>query len=154
MLSSMLIRMDEKIDVPVLASDFLPVYAHHDDAGADLRSVEEYVLAPGQRTLVRTGVKIALPAGYLAFVCPRSGLAVKNGVTVLNGPGVIDAGYRGEICVPLINLDPSETFTIHRGDRIAQMLIMPVQQANFCPVDSLDETERGEGGFGSTGVKE
>jgi dUTP pyrophosphatase len=128
-----------------------PVYAHAGDAGADLVSTEDLTLAPGQRAMVGTGVSIALPAGYVALVVPRSGLAAKHGITVVNTPGTVDAGYRGEIKVILLNTDATESYTITAGDRIAQLLILPVTRARFIPVDRLPGTERGDGGFGSTG---
>ena len=121
-------------------------------AGADLRTTEEVTLKPFQRALVPTGVAIALPAGYVALVHPRSGLAVKQGVTVLNAPGTIDAGYRGEIKVPLINLDPEHTVTFHPGDRIAQLVIQRYVEAKFIEAETLPGSDRAERGFGSTGV--
>ena len=136
------------------AAEQLPSYAQPGDAGADLRSAEALVLQPGERALVATGIRFALPDGYAAFVVPRSGLAVKHGISIVNSPGTIDAGYRGEIKVPLINLDPREAFEIAPGDRIAQLIVMPVSRARFAPVEALDESERGEGGFGSTGVRD
>ena len=136
------------------AAGQLPSYAQPGDAGADLRSAEALVLQPGERALVTTGIRFALPEGYAAFVVPRSGLAVKHGISIVNSPGTIDAGYRGEIKVPLINLDPREAFEIAPGDRIAQLIVMPVSRARFAPVEALDESERGEGGFGSTGVRD
>jgi len=129
---------------------FEPVYAKPGDAGCDLRSAEELVLKAGQRALVRTGVKIAMPDGYVGLVHPRSGLAVKHGITVLNAPGTIDAGYRGEIMVPLLNTS-AEDFVISRGDRIAQLLFQRVEIARFIPVEVLPESSRGETGFGSSG---
>jgi dUTP pyrophosphatase len=128
-----------------------PVYAHPGDAGADLVSTQDITLAPGQRATVGTGVSIALPAGYVALVVPRSGLAAKHGITVVNTPGTVDAGYRGEIKVILLNTDASDPYTIAIGDRIAQLLVLPVTRARFIPVDRLPGTERGVGGFGSTG---
>lgn len=128
-----------------------PAYAHPGDAGADLVSTEDITLAPGQRATVGTGVAIALPAGYVALVVPRSGLAAKHGITVVNTPGTVDAGYRGEIKVILLNTDATEPYTIAIGDRIAQLLVLPVTRARFIPVDRLPGTERGDGGFGSTG---
>ncbi len=128
----------------------LPAYATEGSAGLDLRAAVNAVLQPGARFLMPTGIAIALPPGHEAQVRPRSGLAVKNGVTVLNAPGTIDADYRGEIKVPLIN-HGHENFSITRGDRIAQMVIAPVTQAKVLEVTSLDETLRGEGGFGSSG---
>ncbi len=140
------------MDVPIIASH-VPVYAHPGDAGADLVSVEDVHLAPGERALVNTGVRIALPEGYAAFVVPRSGLAAKHGITIVNSPGTIDAGYRGEIKVALLNTDAREGFDIAVGDRIAQIILMPVPHARFIPVDALPESVRGEGGFGSTGYQ-
>ncbi|GAA2222175.1 dUTP diphosphatase [Herbiconiux moechotypicola] len=128
-----------------------PVYAHPGDAGADLLSTEGLTLAPGERRLVGTGVAIALPDGYAAFVVPRSGLAAKHGITVVNSPGTIDAGYRGEIKVVLLNTDSSVPYDIAVGDRIAQLIVMPVTRARFVPVETLPGSHRGEGGFGSTG---
>jgi dUTP pyrophosphatase len=140
----------ESVDIPIIASA-APVYAHPGDAGADLIAAEAVRLQPGHRALVGTGVRIALPDGYVAFVVPRSGLAVKHGITVLNTPGTVDAGYRGEIKVTLMNTDPSEPYDIAVGDRIAQLIVMPVPRARFIPVEVLPESARGEGGFGSTG---
>ena len=127
-------------------------YAHAGDAGADLITTEEVELKPFQRALVPTGVAIALPAGYVGLVHPRSGLAVKQGVTVVNAPGTIDAGYRGEIKVPLINLDPEHTVVFHPGDRIAQLVIQRYVEARFVPADTLPGSDRSTRGFGSTGV--
>lgn len=127
-------------------------YAHAGDAGADLRAAESFDLKPFERRLVPTGVAIALPAGYVALVHPRSGLAVKQGITVLNAPGTIDAGYRGEIKVPLINLDPEHTVTFHPGDRIAQLVIQRYVEAKFIEAETLPGSDRAERGFGSTGV--
>ncbi|CAB4843296.1 unannotated protein [freshwater metagenome] len=130
----------------------LPVYAKPGDAGADLCSSEDLVIAPGERALVPTGISIALPEGFAAFVHPRSGLAIKNGIGIVNSPGTIDAGYRGEIKVILINHDRSEEFVIKRGDRIAQLVVQRVESAQFVEVANLPESARGAGGFGSTGV--
>ncbi|RSX54152.1 deoxyuridine 5'-triphosphate nucleotidohydrolase [Bifidobacterium goeldii] len=127
-------------------------YAHAGDAGADLITTQEVELKPFQRALVPTGVAIALPAGYVGLVHPRSGLAVKQGVTVLNAPGTIDAGYRGEIKVPLINLDPEHTVVFHPGDRIAQLVIQRYVEARFVPAETLPGSDRSTRGFGSTGV--
>jgi len=138
------------VDVPIIAPD-VPVYAHPGDAGADLVSTEALRLGPGERALVPTGVRIALPDGYVAFVVPRSGLAAKHGITIVNAPGTVDAGYRGEIKVSLLNTDRESTFDIAAGDRIAQLIVMPVPRVRFLPVDTLPESTRGEGGFGSTG---
>ena len=143
--------MAESVEVLITAS-VLPNYAHPGDAGADLHSSEALVLAPGERALVGTGVAIALPDGYAAFVVPRSGLAVKHGITIVNAPGTVDAGYRGEIKVTLLNTDTSAAFPIAVGDRIAQLIIMPVVRASFIPVERLPGSQRGEGGFGSTGL--
>ena len=131
----------------------LPAYAHPGDAGADLTAAEDVLLGPGERALVRTGVAIALPAGYAAFVHPRSGLATRHGVTIVNAPGTVDAGYRGEIMVTLLNTDRAEPVSFRRGDRIAQLVIQPVARAVFHEVDVLPESVRGEGGFGSTGLR-
>ena len=142
------------MDVPVRQLDPdlpLPAYAHPGDAGADLVAAEDVVLAPGERRLVPTGIAIALPDGYVGLVHPRSGLAHRLGVTVLNAPGTVDAGYRGEIKVNLVNHDPAATVKISRGDRIAQLLVQRVERAAFRPVDELPETVRGAGGHGSTG---
>ena len=143
--------MPESVEVLITAAT-VPEYAHPGDAGADLHAAEAVVLAPGQRALVSTGVSIALPDGYAAFVVPRSGLAAKHGITVVNSPGTVDAGYRGEIKVTLLNTDPNEPFAIAVGDRIAQLIVMPVVRASFIQVDRLPGSQRGEGGFGSTGV--
>lgn len=143
-----------EIDVPLRALDPQlppPEYARPDDAGADLRAAEDVTLAPGERALVPTGVALAIPAGFAGFVHPRSGLAVRHGLSVVNAPGTIDAGYRGEVKVPLINLDPTEPVVLRRGDRIAQLVVQPVVQARFMAVDRLADSERGEAGFGSTG---
>ncbi len=131
----------------------MPQYAHADDAGADLRAAEARTIAPGHRALIGTGVAIALPDGYAAFVVPRSGLAAKRGITVVNSPGTIDAGYRGEIKITLLNTDLEEPFEVQVGDRIAQLIVMPVSRAVFTPVDELpSDSVRGAAGFGSTGV--
>jgi len=140
------------VDVPIIAPQ-VPVYAHPGDAGADLVSSESLRLEPGARALVGTGVRIALPDGYAAFVVPRSGLAAKHGITIVNAPGTIDAGYRGEIKVALLNTDAHEAYDITAGDRIAQLIVMPVPRVRFLPVDDLPDTARGEGGFGSTGYQ-
>jgi dUTP pyrophosphatase len=142
----------ETLDVPIIA-ERVPAYAHPGDAGADLHSSHALRLEPGQRALVGTGVSIALPDGYVAFVVPRSGLAAKHGLTIVNAPGTVDAGYRGEIKVALLNTDATEAYDIAAGDRIAQLVVMPVAQARFIPVDELPASTRGEGGFGSTGYQ-
>lgn len=128
-----------------------PSYAHPGDAGADLRAREDVVLQPGERRMVPTGVSIALPFGYVALIHPRSGLATKHGLTIVNAPGTVDAGYRGEIAVTLLNTDSSQAIALRRGDRIAQMVIQRVEYAQFVPVDELSGSVRGTGGFGSTG---
>jgi len=128
-----------------------PSYAHPGDAGADLRARVDVELAPGQRALVPTGVSIALPFGYVALIHPRSGLATKHGLTIVNAPGTVDAGYRGEISVTLLNTDAAEPIRLKRGDRIAQMVIQRVETAEFEPVAELSDSVRGAGGFGSTG---
>ncbi len=127
-------------------------YAHAGDAGADLKTAEVFDLKPFERRLVPTGVAIALPAGYVALVHPRSGLAAKQGITVLNAPGTVDAGYRGEIKVPLINLDPERTAHFEVGDRIAQLVIQRYVEATFVPAQSLPGSDRAERGFGSSGL--
>lgn len=130
----------------------LPAYETAGAAGLDLRAAEDMILNPGQRCLMPTGISISLPPGLEAQVRPRSGLAVKHGVTVLNAPGTIDSDYRGEVKVPLIN-HGQEAFTISRGDRIAQMVIAPVLRIDWDEREALDETERGAGGFGSSGKR-
>jgi dUTP pyrophosphatase len=130
----------------------LPSYAHPGDAGADLVAREDAVLEPGGgRALVPTGIALALPEGYAGFVQPRSGLALRHGVTCLNTPGLIDAGYRDEIKVLLVNTDPTEAYKVNRGDRIAQLVIQQVERVSFEAVDELPDSTRGTGGFGSTG---
>lgn len=129
----------------------LPDYAHPMDAGADLVTRVGVVLAPGERVTVPTGLRIALPPGYAGFIHPRSGLARRHGITVVNAPGTVDAGYRGEIEVTLLNTDPRETLELHRGDRIAQLVVQEVSRARFVLVDELPGSARGEQGFGSSG---
>ena len=129
----------------------LPTYAHPGDAGMDIRSIEELTIEPGARALVHTGLVMVLPPGYEAQVRPRSGLALKNGVTVLNTPGTIDEGYRGEIGVILANFG-SEPFKVEKGAKIAQMVIAPCARAEFVETDEVDDTVRGTGGFGSSGL--
>jgi dUTP pyrophosphatase len=140
----------DSVDIPIIAAQ-PPVYAHPGDAGADLVAAEAARLEPGERALIGTGVRIALPEGYVAFVVPRSGLAVKHGITVVNAPGTVDAGYRGEIKVSLLNTDRRSAYDVAVGDRIAQLIIMPVARADFIPMDELPDSVRGDGGFGSTG---
>lgn len=129
----------------------MPTYAHEGDAGLDLRSVEALVLGPGERRAVKTGLVIAVPMGWVGLVHPRSGLALRHGITLINTPGTIDAGYRGEVQVPMVNLG-SEDFPIEVGDRIAQLLLQQVGLAQIVEVEGFDATGRGAGGFGSTGV--
>ena len=145
----------EPVEVPLLRLDpgaEPPAYARPGDAGADLVATEDVTLpAGGGRALVPTGLSLAIPEGYAGFVLPRSGLALRHGVTCLNTPGLIDSGYRGEIKCLLVNTDPSSDYTVRRGDRIAQLVVMAVASAAFVVTESLAETERGEGGFGHSG---
>lgn len=129
----------------------LPAYAHPGDAGADLVTATEVRLGPGERATVPTGIAIALPPGYAGFVVPRSGLAARAGLSIVNAPGTVDAGYRGEIKVTLVNTDSRHTIILRRGDRVAQLVVVPVERASFCVVDTLPGSARGEGGHGSTG---
>jgi dUTP pyrophosphatase len=129
----------------------LPRFAKAGDAGADLYARVDLTLAPGERALMPTGIAIALPPGFAAFIHPRSGLAIRDGLSMVNAPGTIDASYRGEIQVILINLDAKNTINIKRGDRIAQLVIQRIENVHFVPVSHLPGTERGSGGFGSTG---
>ena len=143
-----------ELDVPVSllsAEGAVPHYALPGDAGADLTLTEDVELAPLQRAVVGTGVAVAIPEGYAGFVHPRSGLAARHGLGVVNAPGTIDAGYRGEIMVILVNHDPTHAITLRRGDRIAQLVVQPVVRARFVPVEELPASERGAGGHGSTG---
>ena len=143
-----------ELDVPVSllsAEGTVPRYALPGDAGADLTLTEDVELAPLQRAVVGTGVAVAIPEGYAGFVHPRSGLAARHGLGVVNAPGTIDAGYRGEILVILVNHDPTHAITLRRGDRIAQLVVQPVVRARFVPVEELPASERGAGGHGSTG---
>ncbi|HTW18749.1 MAG TPA: dUTP diphosphatase [Mycobacteriales bacterium] len=128
-----------------------PAYAHPGDAGADLVAACDVVLAPGERAVVPTGMAVALPEGYVGLVHPRSGLAARSGLAMVNAPGTVDAGYRGELRVILVNLDPNTPITLRRGDRIAQLIVQRVERAGFVEVDELPESARGAGGFGSTG---
>lgn len=144
--------MAVKVLVTRLDKDLpLPNYAKGGDAGADLVSRVDFTLAPGERKLVPTGISIALPDGYVALVHPRSGLAIKHGVTMVNSPGTVDAGYRGELQIILINHDQKESISFQRGDRIAQLVIQQVERAEFIEVENLPGSGRGTGGFGSTG---
>ena len=143
------------LDLPVVHLDPelpLPAYARHGDAGADLVAREDVLLAArGGRAVVPTGVAVAVPEGYAGLVLPRSGLAVRHGVTVVNAPGLVDAGYRGELRVVLVNTDPAADYVVHRGDRIAQLVVVAVEQVAMTVVDELPGSERGRGGFGHTG---
>jgi dUTP pyrophosphatase len=129
----------------------LPSYAHPGDAGADLTTTVDVRLEPGERAMVPTGVAVALPEGYVALVHPRSGLAARFGLSIVNAPGTVDAGYRGEIKVMLVNLDPHSPVELRRGDRIAQLVIQQVEHARFVAVERLPDSARGDGGYGSTG---
>jgi dUTP pyrophosphatase len=129
----------------------MPVRAHPGDAGFDLRAAVDLVLAPGERALIPTGLAVAIPDGFAGLVQPRSGLAARHGLGLVNAPGLIDAGYRGEIKVIAINLDPREPFEVHRGDKIAQLVVYPVPTTTLREVSELPESDRGSGGFGSTG---
>jgi dUTP pyrophosphatase len=143
-----------RLDVAVTRLDPgvpLPAYARPGDAGADLVTAQDVDLAPGERAVVRTGVAIALPDGYAGFVHPRSGLAANHGVTLVNAPGTIDSGYRGEIKVILLNTDPVRTVSLRRGDRIAQLVVQRVENVTFREVPALPDSARGDNGFGSTG---
>lgn len=142
-LDVLLLRLDP--DLP------LPCYAHPGDAGADLLTTVDVTLAPGERAMVPTGVALALPDGHVALVHPRSGLAARHGVSIVNAPGTVDAGYRGEIKVMLINLDPTTPVELRRGDRIAQLVVQRFERARFVEVRELPESVRGAGGYGSTG---
>ena len=149
--------MPETVDVLISAEGsealHLPEYAHPGDAGADLTSAEALVLGPGERATIGTGVAIALPDGYAGFVVPRSGLASRHGITIVNSPGTVDAGYRGEIRVTLLNTDSSVPYSVAVGDRIAQLIVAPVARASFIPVEILPGSHRGDSGFGSTGYR-
>ncbi|MBA2738333.1 MAG: dUTP diphosphatase [Nocardioidaceae bacterium] len=129
----------------------LPAYAHDADAGADLVTTRDVVLEPGEREVVPTGIALALPVGYAGFVHPRSGLAARVGLSIVNAPGTIDAGYRGEVKVCLVNLDRRRTVRLSRGDRIAQLVVQRIERASFVAVEGLPESVRGAGGYGSTG---
>lgn len=156
MFPSFLDPIQPNIRVPVVRIDQglpLPTYSRPGDAGMDLFSSIDYILHPSVRKLIPTGIALAIPEGYAGFIHPRSGLAHKSGITVVNAPGTVDSGYRGEIFVNLLNTDLKVPFLIERGDRIAQIVFQPVTTARFLEVDSLDETERGANGHGSSGVK-
>jgi dUTP pyrophosphatase len=146
--------MHDDVEIAILRLDRdlpTPGYAHPGDAGADLTTAIDLVLAPGDRALVPTGIALAVPDGYVALVHPRSGLAARCGLSIVNAPGTVDSGYRGEVKVLLVNLDPAEPITLRRGDRIAQLVLQRVERARFVEVDRLPESARGEGGYGSTG---
>jgi dUTP diphosphatase len=143
-----------ELPVPVVRLDPdlpLPSYAHPGDAGADLVTAVDVTLAPGERALVPTGIALAVPEGYVALVHPRSGLAARHGLSIVNTPGTIDAGYRGEVSVLLVNHDLTEPITLRRGDRVAQLVFQRVEQAAFSEVEVLPDSARGVGGYGSTG---
>lgn len=145
----------ERLSIPLQQLDEglpVPACAYPGDAGVDLRSTCDTVLQPFERALVPCGIAAAIPYGFAGFVVPRSGLAIKHGVSLVNAPGLIDSNYRGEIKAVLVNLDPHEAFSIKRGDRIAQLVVMRVEEAVFETCDDLPESERGQGGFGSSGV--
>lgn len=142
-----------EIQIKLLDKDLpMPRYSHEGDAGLDLPSRIDFVLEPGERATIPTGVAVAIPRGYAGFVLPRSGLAARHGIALVNSPGLVDAGYRGEMAIVMINTDKLEPFHIKRGDRIAQLVIQSVIEATTVEVDELDSTSRGEGGFGSTGT--
>lgn len=143
MVEILLRRLDPELPVPS--------YAHPGDAGADLRTTVDVTLGPGERALVPTGIGIALPEGYVALVHPRSGLAARHGLSIVNTPGTVDAGYRGEVQVLLVNTDARQSVSLQRGDRIAQLVVQRVEQAVFVEVDDLPASLRGAGGYGSTG---
>ncbi|MBX3117095.1 MAG: dUTP diphosphatase [Cryobacterium sp.] len=142
--------MEAEVEV-LFVGDSAPQYSHPGDAGADLRSTEDLILEPGQRLTVGTGLSIALPDGFMALVIPRSGLAAKHGLTIVNSPGLVDAGYRGEIRITLLNTDLQAPYSISAGDRIAQLVVLPVPRVRFVQVGSLPGSQRGDSGFGSTG---
>ena len=145
---------DSRLEVLITRTDPdvpMPAYSHPGDAGADLVTTVDVRLEPGERALVPTGVALALPDGYVALVHPRSGLAARFGVSIVNAPGTVDAGYRGEVTVLLVNLDPHETVELNRGDRVAQLVIQQVERARFVEVQRLPGSARGAGGYGSTG---
>lgn len=146
--------MSDELEISITRLDAslpLPTYAHEGDAGIDLYCAEDVSLKPGQRAAVATGIAVAIPPGYAGFVQPRSGQALRKGLSIVNTPGLVDSGYRGEIKVVAINLDPDEPLELRRGDRLAQLVILPVAVARLVEVDRLPKSSRGEGGFGSTG---
>jgi len=146
--------MDIELHIKLLAENIrVPSYAHSGDAGLDLRSAVDITLQPFERKLISTGISLAIPQGFAGFVQPRSGMALKHGLSLVNTPGLIDSAYRGEIKIPAINLDPSTEIDIHVGDRIAQLVILPFASAIPIVVEELDESERSDRGFGSTGTR-
>ncbi len=144
--------MAETVEILIIA-EAIPQYAHAGDAGADLCASEVATIHPGQRLTIGTGVKIALPDGYVAFIVPRSGLAARHGITIVNSPGTVDAGFRGELRVTMLNTDRELPYSVAVGDRIAQLVVMPVSRVRFIPVETLPGSQRGEAGFGSTGYR-
>lgn len=141
-----------ELQIKLLDADLpMPRYQHEGDAGLDLPSRVDYVLAPGERAMIPTGIAVAIPRGYAGFVLPRSGLASRHGIALVNSPGLVDSGYRGEMSIIMVNTDKGEPFHIKRGDRIAQLVIQRVEEVTLSKVDELDGTSRGSGGFGSTG---
>jgi dUTP pyrophosphatase len=142
-----------KIKIKLLDNSLkLPKYAHKGDAGLDLYSAIDCVLMPYERKLVPTGIKVEIPSGYAGFVQPRSGLAIKHGIALVNSPGLIDSGYRGEISIIMINLDKSNEFNIKKGDKICQLVIQRIEEAELIEIENIENSDRGEGGFGSTGL--
>lgn len=142
-----------RLEIKRLDSELpLPAYAHEGDAGLDLFAAHDVTLAPFERELIATGIAVAIPEGFAGFIQPRSGLAIKKGLSLVNTPGLIDSHYRGEIKVPAINLDAHEPIEIRRGDKVAQLVIQPIARVHLDEVEELDVTVRGEGGFGSTGA--
>lgn len=141
-----------KVEIKKVKEVKLPNYAHPGDAGIDLYSAEQVVLKPGERKLILTGIKMAIPAGYEGQVRPKSGLAIKHGISIVNTPGTVDAGYRGEVGIIAINLSKEE-FKVEKNSKIAQMVFNKIEEADIVEVEELDKTSRGEGGFGSTGLK-
>jgi len=142
-----------KVEIKKEDQEKIPTYAHEADSGVDLYSAEDCTIMPGERKLVRTGIRMAIPKGYEGQVRPKSGLALKHGITVLNTPGTVDAPYRGEVGVILLNTDTEKPYHVEVGSKIAQMVFCEVAKAEFILVEELDKTTRGEGGFGSTGTK-
>jgi dUTP pyrophosphatase len=141
-----------ELQIKLLDEDLpMPRYQHEGDAGLDLSSRVDFALEPGARAMIPTGIAVAIPPGYAGFVLPRSGLASRHGIALVNSPGLVDSGYRGEMSIVMINTDKHETFHIKRGDRIAQLVIQKVEEVKLVGVAELDDTSRGEGGFGSTG---